>query len=116
MSEQNTAPLGAGEHARMWDLLAQHEELPEGEHHPQETQAELHSLLSRSGSLIAPGRIPLNAAEHAAVDKLAAKHPDAPLGLTRRDPGNTGPLLVHAVDAAYLVSEQGKATKQKAAS
>lgn len=39
------------------------------------------------------GRIPLTAAEEEAVARLEAEHGPAE-GLTRRDPGETGPVLV----------------------
>lgn len=66
--------------------------------------------------MLIPGRIPLNAAEHDAVETLIAKNPDKPLSITRRDPGETGPLLVHVGDDTYTVNEQGRARKQKAVS
>lgn len=64
--------------------------------------------------MLREGRLPLSEAEHAAVDKLIAKNPDEPLTLTRRDPGETGPLLVHASDTTYLVDETGRTRKQSA--
>lgn len=112
MSEQNTAPLGAAENARMWDLQAQHEALPEGQHLPYDEQTELHALISRSGgSLLHESRIPLTEAEHAAVDKLVAANPGVSVALTRRDPGETGPVLVTVGDDTYTVSENGRAKK-----
>lgn len=64
--------------------------------------------------MLREGRIPLLAAEHDAVDRLIAKNPGVPLSLTRRDPGESGPLLVHVGDATYLVDATGKARKQRA--
>lgn len=65
--------------------------------------------------MLREGRLPLLAAEHAAVDKLVAKHSHEPVSMTRRDPGETGPLLVHAGDATYLVDENGHVRKQRKA-
>jgi hypothetical protein len=59
------------------------------------------------------GRITMNEAEHAAVDKLASKNADAAVSMTRRDPGEAGPLLVHVDNSTYIVDDAGKATKQK---
>ena len=63
--------------------------------------------------MLSEGRLPLNEAEHAAVAKLTAKNPDAPVSLTRRDPGESGPLLVHVGDSTHIVSEDGKTQKQR---
>lgn len=61
--------------------------------------------------MLSEGRIPLNEKEHAAVDKLVGEFPDTPLGLTRRDPGETGPLVVSAGDQSWEISEDGKRKK-----
>ncbi len=63
------------------------------------------------GEMLREGRLPLNDAEHAAVDKLAGENEGASISLTRRDPGETGPLLVHVDDVAYEVSDDGKRKK-----
>lgn len=63
--------------------------------------------------MLREGRLPLLAAEHAAVDKLIAKNPGAAVSMTRRDPGETGPLLVHVADDTYLVDPDGHARKQR---
>ena len=63
--------------------------------------------------MLREGRIPLTAAEHDAVETLIAKNPGESVSVTRRDPGESGPLLVHASDHTYLVDEQGRAHKQK---
>ena len=57
------------------------------------------------------GRIPINDAEHAAVDKLIGENPDANVSLTRRDPGESGPLVVHVDDDSYEVADDGKRKK-----
>ncbi len=57
------------------------------------------------------GRIPLNDDEHAALDKLRAENPDAGISATRKDPGDTGPLLVHVDDDTYQIAEDGKRKK-----
>jgi hypothetical protein len=59
------------------------------------------------------GRIALSDAEHAAINKLLAKHPDTAASLTRRDPGETGPVLVHIGDDSYQVSAAGRIKKLK---
>lgn len=61
--------------------------------------------------MLREGRIPLTPAEHDAVDDLAGKHAGEPVSLTRRDPGETGPLLVHVGSAMFEVDEQGRAAK-----
>jgi prefoldin subunit 5 len=63
--------------------------------------------------VLSEGRIEALQAEHDAVDKLRAKYADAAISLTRRDPDNTGPLLVHVDNDTYVVGEDGKVTKQK---
>lgn len=66
--------------------------------------------------MLSDGRLPLNAAEHDAAETLAAKNKGKPVSLTRRDPGETGPLLVHVGDDTYVVGEDGRARKQRARS
>jgi hypothetical protein len=63
--------------------------------------------------LLKEGRIPLTAAEHDAVEALIAKHPDEAVSITRRDPGETGPVLVHVGDATYEISQTGRASTRK---
>lgn len=53
----------------------------------------------------------MNPEETAAVGKLQSENPDATISLTRRDPGETGPLLVHVDDDSYEVDEDGKRKK-----
>ncbi len=60
--------------------------------------------------MLQEGRIPLEQAEHDAVDKLIADNPDVAIGLTRRDPGETGPLLVTVDGKVYEVDSKGKVT------
>lgn len=61
--------------------------------------------------MVSKGRIPLSKAEHGAVEKLLAEHPDAAVSLTRRDPGETGPVLVHIDDVSYQIDEKGHRRK-----
>jgi len=61
--------------------------------------------------MIEEGRISVQDAESAAIEKLRSENPDAAISLTRRDPGNTGPLLVHVDDDTYEVGEDGKRKK-----
>ncbi len=58
------------------------------------------------------GRIPAEQAEHDAIDKLRATHPDAAISFSRRDPGETGPLVVDVDDDIYIVQADGKTRKQ----
>lgn len=58
-------------------------------------------------------RIPLTTAENAAVNKLIAKNPGEPVSLTRRDPGETGPVLVYVGATTYVVDAAGHVRKQK---
>ena len=62
--------------------------------------------------MLQEGRLPLLAAEHDAVDKLIAKHPDAAVSFSRRDPGETGPLVVSVDEATYTVAADGKTRKK----
>lgn len=61
--------------------------------------------------MLSHGRIPHRQAEGEAIDRLLAKHPGEPATLTRRDPGDTGPLLVHIGRESWLVGEDGKTRK-----
>ena len=63
--------------------------------------------------MLREGRLPLLAAEHAAVDALIAKYPDEAVSLTRRDPGETGPLLVHVGGDTYEIDETGHRRKKR---
>ncbi len=63
------------------------------------------------GEMLHDMRIPATDAEHAAVDKLQGENPDATVSMTRRDPGDTGPLLVHVDGDTYEVAEDGKRKK-----
>jgi hypothetical protein len=53
--------------------------------------------------MLSPGRIPLTDDETQTVEKLLAKHPGESVSLTRRDPGETGPVLVHVGRQTYQV-------------
>lgn len=57
------------------------------------------------------GRLPLSPAENDAVDALIAQHPDTPISLTRRDPGESGPVWAHVGDDTYEINENGQAAK-----
>lgn len=60
--------------------------------------------------MLIPGRIPLTEREHKAVEKLLATH-EGNATITRRDPGETGPVLVHLGDATYQISANGRTKK-----
>jgi len=62
--------------------------------------------------VLSEGRIELAQPEHAAVDRLIAKNLDAAVSFVRRDPGETGPLLVYVDDDTYTVAADGKTRKQ----
>lgn len=53
-------------------------------------------------SELRPGRIPLTDEEAAAIAKLEAEHGPCE-GLTRRDPGESGPVLVTIAGEVYEV-------------
>ncbi len=61
--------------------------------------------------MLQEGGVPLNEDEQGAVDKLRAENPDAPISMTRRDPGESGPLVVHVEDDTYEVADDGKRKK-----
>lgn len=57
-------------------------------------------------------RIPLNADEHAAAEKLIGKHGGG--SLTRRDPGDSGPVIFeNPAGDAWEIAEDGKTKKQR---
>lgn len=60
--------------------------------------------------MIREGRIPLNDKEHEAIDKLLENHAGN-ASLTRRDPGDTGPVIVEIGDESWEVKETGKSKK-----
>ncbi len=62
--------------------------------------------------MLSEGRIEAAQAEHLAVDKLIEKNPGIPVSFARRDPNESGPLLVHVGDTAYVVQADGKTRKQ----
>jgi hypothetical protein len=65
------------------------------------------------GTVLEPGRIFLSPEEHESVEALITAHGEKVVSLTRRDPGESGPVLVQLEDdATYEVDEQGKTTKQ----
>ncbi len=51
--------------------------------------------------------------ELSAISKLRDKNPAAAISYTRRDPGESGPLLVYVDDDTYTVQDDG-ATRKKA--
>lgn len=61
--------------------------------------------------MLQSGHLPLTAAEHDAVHTLAAKNPAEPISMTRRDPGETGPLLVHVAAKTWEIATDGKRKK-----
>jgi hypothetical protein len=50
------------------------------------------------------GMIPMEPGEAAAVQQIADQHPGESLTVTRRDPGETGPLLVHVGDRTFEIA------------
>ncbi len=45
--------------------------------------------------MLEQGSLPLNDKEQAAIDEIRAEIPDVQFSLSRRDPGETGPVIVH---------------------
>jgi hypothetical protein len=66
--------------------------------------------------MLSEGRIPLSAGEHRALDRLLEKHAGGPASITRRDPGETGPVLVHIGEETWQINAAGRTVKLKAAS
>jgi hypothetical protein len=64
--------------------------------------------------MLTEGRIPHTSAEGEAIDTLLARH-KGNATLTRRDPGETGPMIVHIGDNTWEVTAEGKVTKQRKA-
>jgi hypothetical protein len=62
--------------------------------------------------VLSEGRLPLSPAESEALARLVDTHAGQ-ASITRRDAGNTGPLLVHIGDDSWHVDETGKATRQR---
>lgn len=60
---------------------------------------------------VPPGWKPHQKGELEAIRKLKDEHPDKPLTVTRRDPGETGPLLLHVGDETFVVVK-GKLRKE----
>lgn len=63
----------------------------------------------RSGSLVMQGRIPVTSDEHDAIEALTAGKSGC--SITRRDPGESGPLLVFDGTDTYEVDGK-KVTKR----
>lgn len=61
--------------------------------------------------MLSEGRIPLTEAESEAIAHLLEGH-DGTATLTRRDPGESGPVLVHLADRTFEVDEAGQVTEQ----
>jgi hypothetical protein len=60
--------------------------------------------------MLREGRIPHSQAEGAAIARLHDRH-GREASLTRRDPGETGPLLIHIGEDSWEIDAQGKAKK-----
>jgi hypothetical protein len=65
-----------------------------------------------SEGMLSEGRIPMNVAEEAAYLALVEQHGgEAVSGVTRRDPLNTGPLLVEVDGQTFQVDEAGQVSE-----
>jgi hypothetical protein len=106
------AGLSTERKARAYTLLAEHEAAhASGGKLSHDDHRELHELLAAGGGHMYEGRIPMNDAEHKAVDKILASH-DGMATLTRRDHGNTGPVLVDLdTGGLYEVASNGRTKK-----
>jgi hypothetical protein len=58
-----------------------------------------------------PGWKPHKRGELAAIKKLMVQHPERSLAITRRDPGEKGPLLIHIIDGDTYQVARGKLEK-----
>lgn len=63
--------------------------------------------------MLSEGRIGLEEAESKAVDKLMGENEGKPVAMTRRDPGETGPLIVDVDGVEYEIAADGKRKKLK---
>jgi hypothetical protein len=61
--------------------------------------------------MLEEGTLPTVAAEQDAIEKLRSENPNAAISFTRRDAGDSGPLLVHVGDDTYEVADDGKRKK-----
>lgn len=61
---------------------------------------------------VPPGWKPHQPGELEAIKKLKKDHPDEPISVTRRDPGESGPLLLHVGDESFIVAG-GKLRKER---
>ena len=58
--------------------------------------------------MLIPGRMSTTDVEDGVINALIADADEgAAISMTRRDPGNTGPVLLHIDDRTYEVSEDG---------
>jgi hypothetical protein len=62
---------------------------------------------------IGANRIPLTAKEAEGVEQLLDQYPGESATLTRRDPGETGPLLVTIGGEEYEIAKNGKSKKRE---
>ena len=60
--------------------------------------------------VLQPGRIQMSDVESSALDFLIAANADQPISVTRRDPGDSGPLVAQVGDAQYEIDEAGNLT------
>lgn len=63
--------------------------------------------------MLAHGRIPLQEAEDHAISELLADHPGQPASLSRRDPGETGPIIVQIGASTWEIAADGRSRKLK---
>jgi len=61
--------------------------------------------------MLTPGRLPVSDAEQKAIEKLMAENEGEPVSFTRRDPGETGPVLAHVGDKTIEIDEGGHRKK-----
>lgn len=64
--------------------------------------------------MLEQGRLPMTENEQAGLDRLLARNGGTLISLTRRDPGESGPLLAHVDDDTYEIDAEGHYQKQKA--
>lgn len=57
------------------------------------------------------GKIPLSRREESAVSAVVAKHPGVTATLSRRDPGELGPVLVQIGESAYEIDSRGRSRR-----
>lgn len=63
--------------------------------------------------MLAHGRIPLEEAEYQAISELLRGHEGESASFSRRDPGETGPLIAQIGASTWEIAADGRSRKLK---